>query len=314
MRLLWRVGEIIGAVSLGVWAILKIASNVSGIAIMIDDPDQSLKAINRGLAWLFSTPWWVPTLLAAIAMALIFWSTLTEIFEYTTNHRPLRARAQKHEDHRRQIRMSVALLGMIVFGAGFFACAAWWYALERRPATTAKLEIAPEASPSVVAAPQAPIPSDAALPITGPSKVVEAPAPTGHPPPTAPFRQPGRNYVDAHVTPEFLVGLYDGNTKLRADTLVSEQIGKWVLVSGPVGEIHSSTKDFALVVFASRKKPSIYMWFSGEWIDRLASLPKNKQISVVGQLKKVTDYSATVELENCELLDTDPATNAPHGG
>ena len=115
-------------------------------------------------------------------------------------------------------------------------------------------------------------------------------------------KKPDRDYVDARVTPEFLVELYKGNTKLRAETLVSEQVGKWMLVSGPLGEIHSSGRVHALVVFASQKKPIVYMWFSDEWIDRLALLSKNQNITVIGQLKKVTDYNATVELENCELL------------
>jgi hypothetical protein len=121
--------------------------------------------------------------------------------------------------------------------------------------------------------------------------------------PTTPPKKAGREYVDAHVTPEFLVGVYDGNTRLRAETLVSEQVGKWMHVSGPLGEVHPSGRTDALVVFETRRKPTVYMWFSGEWLDQLALLPKNQNVNVIGQLKKVTGYNATVELENCELLD-----------
>jgi hypothetical protein len=160
------------------------------------------------------------------------------------------------------------------------------------------------------------VPADAAPPKTDvtlpkgnvvPPKMVEVPAPILPPPPpvrTTPPKKPDRDYVSAEVTPEYLLGLYDGNTRLRAETLVSQQVGKWMQVSGPLGEIHSSFKTNALVVFSSRKKPTIYMWFNEEWIDRLALLPKNQNINVEGQLKKVTDYNATVELENCELLDS----------
>jgi hypothetical protein len=158
------------------------------------------------------------------------------------------------------------------------------------------------------------VPADAAPPkrdVTPPKekvvppKIVEMPAPILPPPPvpTTPPKKPGRDYVNAEITPEYLVGLYDGNTKLRAETLVSEQVGKWMRVSGPLGEIHASGKTDALVVFSSRKEPTIYMWFTGEWIARLALLPKNQNINVEGQLKKVTGYNTTVELENCELLD-----------
>lgn len=148
--------------------------------------------------------------------------------------------------------------------------------------------------------------------------VVEPPIARSHPatplPPATPEKPP-RNFVDVHVTPEFLVGLYEGNTALRAETLVSEQLGKWMRVSGPLGEIHpgmvmsNRERSSSLVVFASHTKPIVYMWFSGEWIDRLALLPKNQNISVVGKIKKVVDYNATVELENCELLDSNPTGN-----
>jgi hypothetical protein len=152
------------------------------------------------------------------------------------------------------------------------------------------------------------------------SPIAEVPtvlSPPATPAPPTPPEKPRRTFVDANVTPEFLVGLYEGNTALRAETLISEQKDKWMLVSGPLGEIHPGSVMFngvrtpTLVVFASRKQkePIIYMWFSGEWIDRLALLPKNKNISVVGQIKKVVGYNVTVELDNCELIDIDPTTN-----
>jgi hypothetical protein len=153
------------------------------------------------------------------------------------------------------------------------------------------------------------------LPIAEVPTVLSPPATPA--PPTPPVK-PRRTFVDANVTPEFLVGLYEGNTALRAETLISEQKDKWMLVSGPLGEIHSGhifpgSRTPTLVVFAFRKEkePNVYMWFSGEWIDRLALLPKNKNISVVGQIKKVVGYNATVELDNCELIDINPTTNAP---
>jgi len=294
MHLLGRIAQIISAILFGVWAILKIASDLSGVAVMIDDPSQSLKAINDGLIWLFSTPWWAPALLAVVALCLIFWPTLTEIFQYTTDHRQLSA--QQHEaDHRGQIRMSIALLLTIVFGVGFFSCAVW-YGLEKRPVVTAGLREEAPPSPQV-----APAKIDAAPP----PKMAEAPAPTAPPlpAPTAPSHKPGRDYVSAEITPEYLVGLYDGNTRLRADTLVSDQVGKWMRVSGALGEVQPSGKTDALVVFASRTKPTIYMWFSSEWLARLALLSKNQNINVEGQLKTVQSYNATVILENCELLD-----------
>jgi hypothetical protein len=63
--------------------------------------------------------------------------------------------------------------------------------------------------------------------------VVPSPPATSDPSiPKVPAKPP-RIFVDSHVTPESLMGLYEGNTTLRAETLISEQIGKWVPVSGP---------------------------------------------------------------------------------
>jgi hypothetical protein len=117
--------------------------------------------------------------------------------------------------------------------------------------------------------------------------------------------KPSRDMVDSHVTPEFLVGLYKSNTTLRAETLISEQIGKWMPVSGPLGEIHGepTSSSPALVVFASPRDPDVYMWFSSEWFGRLADLKRNQKISVLGKIKKVTRYK--LELESCEIVETD---------
>jgi hypothetical protein len=144
-----------------------------------------------------------------------------------------------------------------------------------------------------------------------------APSPAAIPTQTIP-PDPPKQFVDPHVTPDCLVGLYDGNTALRAETLISEQIGKWMSVSGPLGEIHpgsimltSGRRTRSLAVFAYGTKPTVYMWFSDEWFHRLALLPQNQNISVVGKIKNVTGYNSKVELENCELVDPDPVADSP---
>jgi hypothetical protein len=172
-----------------------------------------------------------------------------------------------------------------------------------REPTKAPVVSTPSPAPTAEAPP---IPSPAPPAMTQKPSIPRAPAKTG------------RKLVDSHVTPEFLLSLYEGNTTLRAETLISEHIGKWMAVSGPLGEIHSGRSILSvgertptLVVFAHPRKVDVYMWFSGEWVDRLSRLPKNKDISVIGQIKKIVSYNKTVELENCELLDSDPLNNAP---
>jgi hypothetical protein len=155
---------------------------------------------------------------------------------------------------------------------------------------------APPSSPPIVKAPaiEAPISSPlAAVPEPIPKPKNEAPA------------TPSKETID--VTPEVLVGLFDGNTALRAQTLVAEKIGKWIIVSGPLGEIfpgtvYGSSRSPTLLTLSSPTKFYLYMWFSGEWVDRLALLSKNQHISVLGQIKNVERQK--VELENCELVDS----------
>jgi hypothetical protein len=177
------------------------------------------------------------------------------------------------------------------------------------PVEPPKATIVQSAPPLVMEAPVLQSPSE---PIPE-AKIVPPPAPNPRPP--TPPVEPRRIFVDSHVTPQFLVGLYEGNTALRARTLVSEQIGKWMPVSGPLGEIHPGPvflgeKIDTMVVFSFSQKPQVYMWFSSrEWTDRLALLAKNQHISVIGQIKKIEPDQ--VVLEKCELVDSDPPTKAP---
>jgi hypothetical protein len=183
----------------------------------------------------------------------------------------------------------------------------------------------PEASNAVRESTKTPVaqsaPTEAPVLQRSPEPVIQAPiAPSlaAIRSPPIPPKKPSRKFADTHVTPEFLVNLYQGNTALRAETLISEHIDEWMFVSGPLGEIlpgllifNSSVRTPTLVVFATHTNPIVYMWFSGEWIDRLALLPKNQNISVLGKLKKVTGYNSKVELEDCELVDSGSAANSP---
>jgi hypothetical protein len=160
-----------------------------------------------------------------------------------------------------------------------------------------------DARPSDVQAPEAP---------TRPRPIPELsniPAPLTVAPPQ--ITKPPRNFVEAHVTPEFLLKLRENNTALRAEVLIAEQLGKWMRVVGPLGEIHpgmsfGGSKTPTMVVFSYDRTTRVYMWFSPEWNDRLALLTRGEKISVVGKLKEA-DHTK-VQLEDCEL---EPIADAP---
>jgi len=173
---------------------------------------------------------------------------------------------------------------------------------ERKIAPT-ETPIVQSAPPLIVKAPivEAPI---ASLPTPTPL-VVPPPATTPIPTPKieAPEKPPSE-FVDAHVTPEFLVGLYEGQTTLGAEMRASKYIGKWMPVSGPLLETMGGWPIFnerspVVASFASQQGPSIIMVFHGEWIDRLAMIPKNQSMSVNGQIKEVG--RSKVVLDPCVL-------------
>lgn len=115
----------------------------------------------------------------------------------------------------------------------------------------------------------------------------------------------GRTIVD--VTPEYLTGLFDDHTDIQAERLIEAFIGKWMRVSGPVGNVSSITEGKAVVRFPNSSSGDPYgflnvtMYFNDESVidNRLRILQKGDRIQVVGQIRRVS--SAWVELEDCEL-------------
>jgi len=151
--------------------------------------------------------------------------------------------------------------------------------------------------------------------------IVEAPigpSPAATPPPPISPEKPPKEFVAAHVTPEFLAGLYAGQA--------AKYIGKWMPVSGPLLEAFGGwpflkEKTPAVTALAQQGRPSVIMVFHGEWIDRLAVIPKDQSISAHGQINEIGH--SKIVLENCELIDsvsaealiakapTEPATPEP---
>lgn len=112
------------------------------------------------------------------------------------------------------------------------------------------------------------------------------------------------------VTPKYLVGLFHKQTDIQAQKLADTFIGKWIKVSGPLGNVGVFTT-FSQVTFVhdpswlwdgSTYSFSIYMIFQDRQYveDRLAVLKTGDQITVLGKINRIDKVS--VQLENCELL------------
>jgi hypothetical protein len=77
-----------------------------------------------------------------------------------------------------------------------------------------------------------------------------APAPVSHDSEPAPEQE--REFLPPNITPEYLADLFDGRTDLQAKGLADPYIGKWMRVSGPLGNVGTPNKYFTQVTFKGR--------------------------------------------------------------
>jgi hypothetical protein len=111
-----------------------------------------------------------------------------------------------------------------------------------------------------------------------------------------------RTFVDSR--PEDLTRVFKEHTEIQARTRVADAIGKWMKVSGPLGNVGDFTS-FAQVTFMYRPSPhpEIYMYFrKKKWFDRVSVLNRGNDITVVGRISEVK--YGELHLDNCELIDS----------
>jgi hypothetical protein len=70
------------------WALIRLATDVLGALEVINDPATAVASVHKALGWLYSTPWWVPGLLAGIATLILFWQRLEAIAKPRTKLQP----------------------------------------------------------------------------------------------------------------------------------------------------------------------------------------------------------------------------------
>jgi hypothetical protein len=113
--------------------------------------------------------------------------------------------------------------------------------------------------------------------------------------------------VMVNVTPEHLTSFFQqGHTSIQAERLAEAFIGKWMEISGPLGDVLRVTDTHRMVVIEGRslyKNNQVYMYFrEKEWADRLATLKPGDRVTIVGRIENVVSQS--ISLGNCELVDS----------
>lgn len=119
-------------------------------------------------------------------------------------------------------------------------------------------------------------------------------------------RQQPKKKIIVDVTPEYLIKHFKDHMSIHAQKLVNAFIGKWMKVSGPIGNVGAFNGTFSQVTFSDRSIYSggqVYMLFrdQGYIKDRLSVLKKGDKITVIGQITRI-DHD--VQLDNCELVGT----------
>ncbi len=132
-----------------------------------------------------------------------------------------------------------------------------------------------------------PSPIASSEPIAGPCET-----PQIEPSPITNERVGGREFVQ--VSPEFLATLIARNTSVQGQRLVQGFIGKWLRVTGEVGNVAAYGDKTSVVSFYyyPRKEngPDFYavsMWFDPTWTDRTVVLTKGTRITVEGKIRDV---------------------------
>ncbi len=126
---------------------------------------------------------------------------------------------------------------------------------------------------------------------------------------TAAETEEERVLLPKEVTPAYLIGLFQGLTDIQAQDVDAVYVGKWMTVTGALGNVHTGRETIAQVTFQKgsifdpgHEYFDIYMYFKRpKWDERLSVLPRGAQVTVRGRLRDVNRVE--VHLEECELVD-----------
>jgi hypothetical protein len=274
MQVFWKIGRAVVFAVLWVWAALKFAHDVFGVADMIQDPSHAVDLGSRALDWLFSTPGWVPGLIALVVTAIMFWPRAGIPVRTTANLGVLRRfRANLEPSDLIVTGIFIVLLGVAIVTLG-------WAWDQVRAAQRLVATVSPPA--------ETPQP---ALRMTPPPPPLAAPGVK---------KQDGKEFTTR--TPRELLALYEGRTPLQADSLMEPYKGLWIEVEGEVGTILGNSSGLVAVVFSGNEpiKNIIECRFSGQWITALSRYNKGEKISAHGKISS-SQNGSQLYLEQCEI-------------
>lgn len=127
----------------------------------------------------------------------------------------------------------------------------------------------------------------------GEAEPLETTPVTGRPPPRRP---------DVDVTAEYLTSFYKDRLAVQEHKVADSFVGKWMLVSGPIGDVGPWRSDWAQVTLNRPGEVSIYLIFRDQSVvNQLAELKHGDRISVCGQIDRIEFDN--VQLDPCDLVE-----------
>jgi hypothetical protein len=113
---------------------------------------------------------------------------------------------------------------------------------------------------------------------------------------------PASERVFVEEAPEELLALGKDLTSLQRDKITEIYIGKWLRVSNPVRNVTSYRHGAIVTVNIGNTQQQIELLFNAQWFDRVSLLMVGRNVTAIGQIQKI--YRTSIELKNCELMDS----------
>lgn len=132
---------------------------------------------------------------------------------------------------------------------------------------------------------------------------VQPPMETTPSPPAAGPLVAGRMIVT--VQPQYLADFFKQHLDVQAKKLVEAYIGKWIRVSGPLGNVYSNQVTFKSATYGDT---TVFMYPAEGFIEQCSVLVRGQHIEVMGRIKDVNRIE--LHLEECELV-TSPSILQP---
>jgi hypothetical protein len=118
-----------------------------------------------------------------------------------------------------------------------------------------------------------------------------------------------RIFID--VDPGYLVGLYQKYNSAQADEAVKTYIGKWLRVSGNVGDVtrqrRLNERGTVSMMISVKRADGFHLYtiladFDDQrWIDRALIFNRGEKVTVIGKLERVIESG--IILEKCEIVE-----------